>query len=171
MPKFLGAIHKLRRPIFPNSRLLPLSFFIAFGFTYFRLLSSTFCGPTPCPFEETSFIDSPIPSNLAFQMDRHSKNEIHTIIFAIQKYIMFLHFCRPREIAGDPNCSGDASTSTLLPTESRDEIDVAELQSELLVLLCPTLGKESDEVRRQSLLGNGTGNVSTGTGNSIQQSV
>ena len=84
---------------------------------------------------------------------------------------MLLHFCRPREIAGDPNCSGDASTSTLLPTESRDEIDVAELQSELLVLLCPTLGKESDEVRRQSLLGNGTGNVSTGTGNSIQQSV
>jgi len=78
---------------------------------------------------------------------------------------------KPREIAGDPNCSGDASTSTLLPTESRDEIDVAELQSELLVLLCPTLGKESDEVRRQSLLGNGTGNVSTGTGNSIQQSV
>ena len=92
-------------------------------------------------------------------------------LVAIQKYIMFLHFCRPREIAGDPNCSGDASTSSLLPTESRDEIDVAELQSELLVLLCPTLGKESDEVRRQSLLGNGTGNVSTGTGNSIQQSV
>jgi len=78
---------------------------------------------------------------------------------------------KPREIAGDPNCSGDASNSTLLPSESRDEIDVAELQSELLVLLCPTLGKESDEVRRQSLLENGTRNVSTGTGNSIQQSV
>jgi len=80
---------------------------------------------------------------------------------------------KPRVIADDPNCSGNASTSTsaLLPTESHDETDVAELQSELLVLLCPTLGKESDEVRRQSLLGNGTGNVSTGTGNSIQQSV
>ena len=95
----------------------------------------------------------------------------HLVHVVIECPLMFLHFCRPREIAGDPNCSGDASTSSLLPTESRDEIDVAELQSELLVLLCPTLGKESDEVRRQSLLGNGTGNVSTGTGNSIQQSV
>jgi hypothetical protein len=113
---------------------------------------------------------APYQATLGFKWIDIPKIEIHTIIFFIQKY-MFLHFCRTREMAGDPNCSGDASTSTLLPNESRDEIDVAELQSELLVLLCPTLGKESDEVRRQSLLDNGTGNVSTGTGNSIQQSV
>merc|ERR1711862_869512 len=73
---------------------------------------------------------------------------------------------KTREItAGDPNCSGD--TSTLLPsiTESRDEIDVGELQSELLILLCPLIGQETDDVRTQIM----NGSASAGNGNYIQR--
>ena len=33
------------------------------------------------------------------------------------------------------------------PTESQDEVDVLELQSELLVYLCPGLGQEQDHLR------------------------
>ena len=80
----------------------------------------------------------------------------------------FISFCRTREItAGDPNCSGD--TSTLLPsmTESRDEIDVGELQSELLILLCPLIGQETDDVRTQIM----NGSASAGNGSVNRQTV
>ena len=52
-------------------------------------------------------------------------------------------------------------------TESRDEIDVGELQSELLILLCPLIGQETDDVRTQIM----NGSASAGNGSVNRQTV